>query len=113
MVRDLRSPRELRKWRRRFGEQVALEEVAPEVDERVALGRRLHALGDDRRANVVTERDHRRDDAALRAVRVDAANELHVELHDLGLEQREAREAGVARAEIVDGDTEPELAERA
>src|SRR5260370_36551403 len=39
---------------------------------------------------------------------VDVAHEGHVELHDLGLERREAREPGISRTEVVDRDPETE-----
>ena len=41
---------------------------------------------------------------------MDVADEGHVELDDLGLEQREARESGVAGAEVVEGDPEADRA---
>ena len=43
---------------------------------------------------------------------IEIADQRHVELDHVGLEQREAGEAGVAGAEIVDGDAKPEPAQR-
>ena len=38
---------------------------------------------------------------------LDPADHRHVQLHEVGLEQRQAVEARIPRAEIVDGDAEP------
>src|SRR3954469_7386885 len=88
----------------RLAEQVSLEERATDLLQRVALVRRLHALGDDGDSQVLAKIDDRGDQLALRRLLVDAANERHVELDDMRLELGEAGEAGVSGAEVVHGD---------
>src|SRR5439155_11324565 len=101
-ARGWKSPRGLRV-------QIALEQVDPAVDARVALRGGLDALGDDAAAELATQGRDRTDDAALGRVAVQPAHERHVELDDLRLERRERAEGRVARAEIVDRDPVAEL----
>src|SRR5690348_13329954 len=89
-------------------DQPALDEGDSGVADRGALGLGLDALGDDGGAELAGERGHRADDATLGGVALDVADQRHVELDDLGLERGERGEAGVAGAEIVDGDAEAE-----
>src|SRR5688572_14224487 len=98
------SPTHARKAPRRLREQEALEEVATDRDERVALGAGFDTLGDDGDAERLAERLQRCDQAALDRLPIDAAYERHVELDDFGLKVREARQGRVPGAEIVHGD---------
>src|SRR5260370_22175812 len=91
-------------------EEIALQEIAAEGQERVALARRLHALGDDLAAQLATQAHRRAHDVARRRRLIDVAHQRHVELDELRLEARQAGQPRVAFAQIVDGDA---IAERA
>src|SRR5262249_24160818 len=104
------APGETRERRGWLGEEIALEQIAAELDERVALLDVLDALAHDHHAHVLAERGHRANQLLLRRLLVHVAHQGHVELDDLGLKQREAREAGVTGAEIVDRDLKAHLA---
>src|SRR5258706_4443137 len=53
------SPGERGKGLARYREEVALQKVAPELDEHVAFSHRLHPFGDDDDRQLVAERDER------------------------------------------------------
>src|SRR5690349_11078854 len=84
------SPRERRKGGCGFSEQITLQEVAAEVDERVAFLDIFDALPHHHHPHVLAERSHRPDEFLLGRLLVNVAYERHIELHDLGLEEREA-----------------------
>jgi hypothetical protein len=58
----------LRKVARRLRDQVALEEIAPQLDEAVAFRDRLDAFSDHQRADVVAELAQRSDRSLLERV---------------------------------------------
>src|SRR5439155_16047520 len=90
----------------------ALQVVAAELDQAVALLGLLDAFGDDLEALVAGKAQQEADEVSRRGVLVDVAHEGHVELDELGSEVGDGAEAGVARAEVVDGDAEPGAAQR-
>src|SRR6185503_1051252 len=89
--RRLRDARRL-KSALRASIEIPLEQIGTEVDERVAFGLGLdafaHDLGSELRGAHV---DHGSHDALLAWRGIDAADERHVELGDVGLELPEAR----------------------
>jgi hypothetical protein len=81
----------------RPADQVALGGGHAEVAQRRQLRLGLHALRDDRRAEVAREADRCRNNGALGAVAVDAADQLGSDLHDVRsqpVQVTQAREAG-------------------
>ena len=86
-------------------------EIAPLGGQRVALADGLHALRHDQGAELAAHRHEGADDDAVGGARVEASHERHVELDDLGLEEREGRQAGVAGAQVVHGDAEAHRAQ--
>src|SRR5579871_1450680 len=94
------------------GEEVALEEVAAELDQGVAFGGAFDALDDDAGAEVFADRVEGVDQFLFEWVLVDVAGQRHVDLDHLGGEGGEAGEAGVTGAQVVEGDAVAEAAER-
>ena len=94
-----------------MAEAVALHQIAAELDQGAELGVRFHALGDHLQAHVAADGDHGSHEATLDGAGVDVADEGHVELHEVGIEAHEARQARVALAQVVDGDAEAEGAQ--
>src|SRR5678815_946904 len=95
-------PGDLRVGSTGSGEQVALEQVATEIDQSFALMDRLDPLRDDHHSQVLAERDERADQLLLDALQVDAAHERDVDLDHVRGQLGEVVEAGVARAQVVD-----------
>ena len=89
--------------RGRPAEQIALAQSDADRSERVALGDRLDAFGDERTARLEREIDETGDEGLSGIVAVDRPDEVDVELHELGLQLddvAEAREPG-ARSSIA------------
>src|SRR6185503_18753611 len=95
----------------RSREEIALHEIAAGALDFVAFGFRFDAFGDDAHAELLAHGRHRPDERLLGRVAVDITRERHVELHEFGLEQGEAREPGVTGAEVVECDAVAEPAE--
>src|SRR5260370_20834262 len=100
------SPDKGRKRLARFRKKVALQEIATECDEKIALLGRLHAFRHDQHAQLLAHRYHRTDHRLLRVVLVDVAHQGHVQLYELRLQSRKAREARITGAKVIDGDSE-------
>src|SRR6187402_3839235 len=111
MANSLGALEQLYSWQRRRAfawpaEQVALEQIAAEVHDRLPFFHYFHALGDDRFAHVVAKLNHRAHDLALHVVFMDAANERHVELDEFRFQLREAGQPRIAGAEVIERDPE-------
>src|SRR4051812_1781270 len=91
-----------------MSEQVALSERHARAAQRQQVGARLDALGDQRRADVVRERHERSHQRFTAAVLTDTADEMRVELDDLGAQLEHVPEAREPGAGIID--SEPEAA---
>src|SRR5690606_15068900 len=87
------------------------EDVAAEIGQHLGLLARLDALGGDLDAERAADADDGADEPALRRRGGDLGEELPVELQSLGLELEQARDGGVAGAEIIEADVDAELAE--
>ena len=85
-------------------EQIALQAIDAEIDQLAALALGLHALGDHAAAHRAAHVEHRAHELQLGLVGVDAADEVAVDLHVVGLELGPRAQARGAGAEIVDGD---------
>src|SRR5256885_1953671 len=86
----------------RAGEEETLLQVAAEALEGIALLSRLDTLGEDGDAEILAERGDRFDELRLGRFAMEVANQGDVELRDLSVELHEARQSGVAGAEIID-----------
>ena len=85
-------------------EQIALQAIDAEIDQLAAFALGLDALGDDAAAHRAAHVEHRAHELQLGLVGVDAADEVAVDLHVVGLELGPGAQARGAGAEIVDGD---------
>ena len=86
----------------RFGDGVALEKVATEGSDMGQLVIGLDSLSQGQSTEILTDDHHGRDQLASRRRLVNPADQLPIELHDLRLERRQAVEAGVAGAQIIE-----------
>ena len=91
-------------------EEEALHEMHAQSLHRLVLLGALDPLGDDFRALVVREADHRLHQILLDEVRVDAVDQRDVELDEIRLEVRDGAQAGVPAARVVDGEAIAALA---
>jgi hypothetical protein len=98
---------------RRLGEQVALHFIAGMVAEKGELVFRLHTLGGDRFAEAAAECDDRFDDGVSVGFGTDVTHERLVDFDAVKREVLEVAEAGIASAEVVDGDERPSPSPRA
>ena len=92
-------------------EQIALHEVAAEIDEGVALGGGLDADPDQAHAELGAQHRDALDVLATGGVVVDVAHQVGVDLDDVGAQLDEQPEAATSAAEVVDGELEAELAQ--
>src|SRR5690348_5615989 len=86
-------------------EVVALQQVAPQVSDTCQFVARLDTFGHNADLHLTTETDDRLHDPLFCRGLTDVTDERHVELDEVGLEVRECREASVAGAEIVHGNS--------
>lgn len=86
----------------RLREQPALHQPHAGVDQHVALGRGFNAFGDDRDAQFLAGAQHAPHDGAAGATLVDVADQFHVDLDVVRLEQCQQVQAGIAGPEIID-----------
>jgi hypothetical protein len=89
-----------------------LQEIAAEAHEGVALLRDFNTFAHDHHAHVMGELGHGPHQLLLGRVQVHVSHESHVELDDLRLQQRKARQPCIPRPQIVDRDAEAHLPER-
>src|SRR5207247_7022588 len=97
------------------GTQVeALAVVHPQGPERLDLPFALDPLGDDRDADVIGEGHERGGQGTPCALHVDVPGQGEVQLDEVGAQLEDVAQAGVARADVVDGHAPavpPELSE--
>src|SRR2546423_10680103 len=86
-----------------LGEIVALPDLAAQGMDLPCLLDRLDALRDDRQIEGMAQAGHRVDDRSVLAVATQARDEGPVDLELVHREALEIGQAGVARAEVVDG----------
>src|SRR4051812_15164785 len=87
--------------RERGGVEKTLDDVAAELGERPALALGLDAFGDDGHAEALANAHDRGCDRERARVVLDIAHEAAVNLQFADRQMREAAEAGIAGAEIV------------
>jgi hypothetical protein len=87
----------------RAPQQVALGERDPEPDERFQLGHALDPLGQHPGVELAGEAAQHLDQGRLGRVAVAAGDQRPVQLDQVGAEQHQVLEAGVAGAGVVDG----------
>jgi len=106
--------RGLHRQERRSAEQVALPEVDLAFLKSDQVATVLDALGHHLGADPAAKRDESLDQGllGLTVLVADAVDDLAIDLDDRRLERGDDREAGVARAGVVDGEAEAEAAER-
>src|SRR5258707_4974629 len=104
------SPAEARKWLVGSRQQISLQEIAAELDDRFALLDGLDAFGHGDDRQVPAQRGHGSNEAPFRGMAIDASYERAVEFHELRLDGRKAREPGVPSPEIVDRNPEAQAA---
>ncbi|RMS60168.1 hypothetical protein ALP65_04561, partial [Pseudomonas aeruginosa] len=92
--------------RHRPAEQEALQRIAAEAGQELLLGLGFHALGDDLQVQRAAEGDDRRDDRGVVAVVGQLVDEATVDLQFARRQALEIEQAGVAGAEVVDGDAD-------
>src|ERR1700690_745855 len=99
---------------RRAAGQVALPEVHLAFLKSDQVATVLDALGHHLGADPAAKRDESLDQGllGLTVLVADAVDDLAIDLDDRRLERVDDREAGVARAGVVDGEAEAEAAER-
>lgn len=92
-VRCRHHPRMAERRRRlcRRGDEEALHEVDAQPADGLQLALRLDAFRDDLGAGAMGERHQRGDDGATRGVAIAPTHQAHVDLGELGLEQRKAQ----------------------
>jgi short-subunit dehydrogenase len=95
--RDLRKPADFR-----LAEDEALDIADAEASHRLQFLPRLDAFGNHRHPHLLAERLDRFDDHPARHAAVDPADEVHVDLHHVGLKVREQSKPGMACPKIVD-----------
>src|SRR5205823_13979593 len=88
--------------RHRKRQHVALAPTHAEALQDRQLLRRLDALSNERRSDLVCERDQGRRQCPADGVVVDAVGEGQVELDDVGAQSEDVTEAGEARAGVID-----------
>src|SRR5690606_10310937 len=96
-----------------LAEEESLGEVTAELADGARLAGGLEALGHDPDLDVVGVLDHAADQALLVLGAVDAPHHGHVDVDEVWFEHRDGVEAGVAGAEIVDGELVAEPGEGA
>ena len=89
-----------------FRDVEALQSTHPEVPEGAGLRPRVPALGDDRNPELSADVDPAGQDGTVDRIVLDAANHVHVELDQIGLDVRDQVEARGAGPEVVDGGRE-------
>src|SRR6266511_1959004 len=94
---------------RRLGEQVALHFIAGVVAEKGELEFRLHTLRGNRFAEAAAECDDCFDDGVSVGFGTDVTHERLVDFDAVEGEMLEVAEAGIAGAEVVDGEMDPHL----
>src|SRR6185503_19631314 len=87
-------------------------ELYAEPLEGVEVAARLDALREEPGMDAPPERDERLHECLLGVVARDPPDDLLVDLDDRRVERGDEREAGIARAGIVDGEPEPQAAQR-
>src|SRR5687768_2955196 len=95
----------------RAGDEVALQQIAAQLDQRVGLGLGLDALADHRHAMLAAQLRDRADQALLQRMSVDVADQGHVELDEVSVERANGAHPRVASSKVVDRDPEPALAQ--
>ena len=93
-----------RHHRQRPGEQIALAAIHAQFAHHCAFGCGLDPLRHHLAAGFARELHHRCGNRAAGRVAVDIAGDGHVDLDDIGLEIEHVAQAGIAGADIVDGD---------
>src|SRR5689334_24612861 len=83
-------------------DEKSLHQMYAERFHHVVLFLPLHTLGDHHRAVLVGKSHHRLDQILLDEVLIDAVDERHIELDEVGLEVGDRAEARVPAAGIVD-----------
>src|SRR5690348_13128023 len=94
-----------------LGEQVALREPAAELAQLLELLPALDSLGDDPDVEVSGDCDDRTDDRKVAHVGHEVADEAAVDLEKIDVPLLEVAQARVSRAEVVDRDAHPEIAQ--
>lgn len=94
-----------------MGEEEALPELAAERLQSQELRLCLDSLGDDGQAELGPKRDNRLEQRVAPRARVAGPDEGLVDLDDPGMQVHEVGERGVPRAEVVEGDPDPEPVE--
>ncbi len=96
-----------------LGEEITLHEVDAQIAQSLKLADRFDALADGRDAEIAEHRERIAHDGLLDRALIHSTNEVHVELHEVGLKLGEQAEARVASAEVIDRGLEPHGAIRA
>lgn len=89
-------------FKRRFCEEISLEEPNPVVLEPAELLQRLDAFGNDVDAQVHAYLHDAANDRLTRPMFFDASHEIHVNLYLIRLEFGQEIQARVARAKVID-----------
>ena len=95
----------------RFAEKPALPHLATEQQQHLGLFLGFHALGDRRQAEALPETHDCGDDLAALPPCRHRANEAAVHLQFIEGQRLKMKQAGVACAEVVEGQTAPERLE--
>ena len=90
-----------------LGEEEPLRALAARLGEPGGGGRRLHAFSGDTASQPVGKADDRPDDGSVSIVWLQVREERPVDLQLRDGQRAQLRQAGIALAEIIDGDGDP------